>query len=112
MNAADAPLGTFEEQVMLAVLRTNGESYGMRVRQEIEAVTGREVAIGAVYSTLDRLEEKALVKSVRSKRDGNSRRVFELTRAGAHALAETRLMRDRLWHGVDVGALGALRAEH
>lgn len=44
----DAPLGTFEEQVMLAVLRIREEPYGMAVRREIEAVIGREVTIGAV----------------------------------------------------------------
>ena len=100
MSTADAPLGAFEEQVLLAVLRTGAASYGMRVRQEIEAVTGRDVAIGAVYSTLDRLEDKALVRSRRRDLDGSSRRMFEVTSAGAHALAETRLMRDRLWRGV------------
>jgi hypothetical protein len=45
--SADAPLGTFEEQVMLAVLRTREEAYGMAVRREIERVTDREVSIGA-----------------------------------------------------------------
>ena len=100
-----APLGTFEEQVLLAVMRTSGEAYGMSVRQEIEAVTGREVAIGAVYSTLDRLEDKRLVESRRSKSDAGSRRTFNVTRPGAEALAETRRMRERLWQGVDLRPL-------
>lgn len=101
----DAPLGAFEEQVLLAVMRTGASSYGMRVRQEIETVTGREIAIGAVYSTLDRLEHKALVQSARRDVEGSSRRMFEVTPAGAHALADTRLMRDRLWRGVDLAPL-------
>ena len=62
----DAPLGTFEEQVMVAVLRTGEEAYGMAVRREIEAVIGRDVTIGAVYATLDRLEAKRLVASRRT----------------------------------------------
>lgn len=99
------PLGTFEEQVLLAVMRTGEQSYGMRVRQEIEAVTGRDVAIGAVYSTLDRLEAKALVRSSRATLEGSSRRMFDVTQAGAAALSETRLMRERLWHGVDLAPL-------
>lgn len=102
MSSTDAPLGVFEEQVLLAVMRTAGEAYGMNVRGEIENVTGREVAIGAVYATLDRLEEKHLLKSKRSKGGGVSRRVFEVSVAGARSLAETKQMRDRLWRGVDL----------
>lgn len=96
-----APLGAFEEQVMLAVLRTDPAAYGMAIRRELERVTGRSVAIGSVYVTLDRLESKALVTSARIRRDeAGSRRVFAITAAGAQALAETRAMRERLWRGV------------
>ncbi|HEX8362997.1 MAG TPA: helix-turn-helix transcriptional regulator [Longimicrobium sp.] len=102
--SADAPLGTFEEQVMLAVLRTTDEAYGMAVRREIERVTSREVTIGAVYATLDRLEAKGLLGSGRTRVEG-SRRVFTVTRRGAAALAESRAMRERLWHGVSLARL-------
>ena len=101
----DSPLGTFEEQVLLAILRTGEEAFGMSVRREIESVTGRDVAIGAVYATLDRLEAKRLVRSFRSSGDGRERRVFAVTSAGGAALAESRAMRDRLWHGIDVKKL-------
>lgn len=100
----DAPLGTFEEQVMLAVLRTGEEAYGMGVRREIERVTERELSIGAVYATLDRLEAKGLVDSARSQGEG-PRRVFAVTARGAAALAESRAMRELLWHGVDMRSL-------
>ncbi|MEW5929360.1 MAG: helix-turn-helix transcriptional regulator [Gemmatimonadota bacterium] len=96
-----APLGSFEEQVLLAVLRA-GEAYGMRVRREIESATGRGVAIGAVYATLDRMEAKGLVESVRSGPGERSRRVFAVTQQGARALAATRAMRERLWQGIDL----------
>lgn len=86
-------------------MRTGGRAYGMRVRQEIESVTGRDVAIGAVYSTLDRLEDKGLVRSGRSTIEGSSRRMFEVAPAGAHALAQTKQMRDRLWRGVNLKSL-------
>lgn len=102
---ADAPLGAFEEQVMLAVLRTRAEAYGMRIRREIERLTERDVAIGAVYATLDRLESKGLVRSARTSDEGLSRRLFALTRAGARQLAATRAMRERLWRGVRLDAL-------
>ncbi|HEX6091032.1 MAG TPA: helix-turn-helix transcriptional regulator [Gemmatimonadales bacterium] len=103
--SSDAPVGTFEEQVMLAVIRTAGESYGMRVREELERVTEREVAIGAVYATLDRLEAKNLVLSRRASLDGVSRRLFAVSVRGARALAETRALRERLWRGVDLRRL-------
>ena len=102
----DAPLGTFEEQVLVAILRTDPESFGMSVRREIENVTGREVTIGAVYATLDRLDAKRLVRSYRANaEDGREKRMFALTRAGAVALAESKAMRERLWRGVNVLAL-------
>ncbi|MDQ3169123.1 MAG: helix-turn-helix transcriptional regulator, partial [Acidobacteriota bacterium] len=59
-------LGSLEEQVMLAVVRTGGGAYGMNVRRELERVTGREITIGSVYATLDRLEAKGLVLSARA----------------------------------------------
>jgi PadR family transcriptional regulator PadR len=104
---ADAgPLGSFEEQVMVAVLRTGDDAYGMAVRRELEAVTGRDVTIGSVYITLDRLEAKGYLESGRAPAaaDAGSRRVFSVTRDGARALAETRALRDRLWAGVTIPA--------
>jgi PadR family transcriptional regulator, regulatory protein PadR len=102
---ADAPLGTFEEQVMLAVVRIGSDPYGMAVRRELERVTERDVAIGAVYATLDRLEAKGLVSSERSSGEP-SRRIFSVTEDGVEALARSRRMRERLWQGVDLGRLG------
>jgi PadR family transcriptional regulator PadR len=99
-------LGPLEEQVMLAVLRTAGESYGMNVRRELETVTGRDFAIGAVYATLDRLEAKTLVESSRTEAMAGapSRRVFDVTPHGARSLEHTRAMRERLWTGVKLFA--------
>ena len=103
-----APLGVFEEQVLVAVLRTAADAYGMEVSRELERVTGRELAIGAVYATLDRLEAKGLLSSARVHGDGPSRRRFALTREGARALADTHAMRERLWRGVDLRGVLAL----
>lgn len=99
--SVDGPLGSFEEQVLLAVIRSR-EPYGMAVRREIEAATGRGVAIGAVYATLDRLEAKGLAESSRAGDGERSRRLFQVTPPGARALAETRAMRERLWQGIDL----------
>lgn len=102
------PLGVLEEQVLVAVLRVRDEAYGMQVRREIEHVTARDVAIGAVYATLDRLEAKGLLRSTRTQSPDGPRRLFELTAAGAAALSETHAMRQRLWRGVDLRRLAAL----
>lgn len=106
-KAEITPLGSFEEQVMVAVLRTGEEAYGMNVRRELENVTGRDITIGSVYITLDRLEAKGFVTSSRVAvgLDAGSRRVFAVTRDGARALAETKAMRERLWAGVRIRPL-------
>lgn len=96
-------LGSLEEQVMLAVIRTGDEAYGMHVRRELESVTGRDVTIGSVYATLDRLEAKGFVTSSRQVgSDVTSRRIFAVTPAGGRSLALTRQTRERLWVGVNL----------
>ena len=86
-------LGEFEHIVILALLRLEDRAYGVTVRQEIERRTRREVSIGAVYATLERLEAKGYVKSHRSEptpeRGGRSKRFFRVTGKGAAALGRT-----------------------
>jgi PadR family transcriptional regulator PadR len=73
------------------------------VVEDVAEVAGREVTIGAVYATLDRLEAKGLAASERSEAGaGGSRRMFAVTPRGARALADSREMRERLWHGVNL----------
>ena len=103
-------LGEFEQMVLLAVLREEGDGYGMSIRREIEGRAGRDVSIGAVYATLDRLEQKGLVASREGEatpvRGGRARRHFEVTPEGASALRAARAMMDRLWDGVELPAEG------
>jgi len=92
MAKGDA-LGEFEQIVLLAILRLRQDAYGMTVRREIEARTGRESAIGAVYATLDRLESKGLVRSRETEptadRGGRPRRIYQVTAAGSKSLERT-----------------------
>ena len=105
-NLIPVLLGSLEEQVMLAVLRTGEHAYGMNVRREIESVTGRDITIGSVYATLDRLEAKGLVISTRTlPAEAASRRVFAVTAVGSNSLALTRDTRDRLWTGVKLAQM-------
>ena len=106
-RVAPVLLGAFEEQVMLAVVRMGDEAYGMNVRRELEEVTEREVTIGSVYATLDRLEAKGLVASDRVPvaADVASRRIFAVTPPGAHSLALTTDRARSLVEGVNLRAL-------
>ncbi|UCC26039.1 MAG: helix-turn-helix transcriptional regulator [Gemmatimonadales bacterium] len=103
-------LGEFEQMVLLAVLHQDRTGYGMSIRQEIEARTGRDPSIGSVYATLDRLEEKGLVHSHQGaslpERGGRARRHFALTPEGAAALRAVRRMMDRMWAGADMRGAG------
>jgi DNA-binding PadR family transcriptional regulator len=99
-----AYLGDLEEIVLLAVARCEPEAYGMRIRQEIEAQTERSVAIGAVYASLERLEDKGYIKPgpapAHADRDPRARRFFTVTPAGMRAAENTATLRERLWHGL------------
>ena len=83
-------LGEFEICVLLAVARLDHEAYGLRVRQHLESVTGRPMAIGAVYNTLARLKDKGLLRThvdaPRPVQGGRARVCFHLTAAGTRAL--------------------------
>jgi DNA-binding PadR family transcriptional regulator len=100
-------LGEFEQVVLLAVLREDNEGYGMSIRRQIEECVGREVTIGGVYATLDRLERKGFLRSregeATAERGGRARKHFHITPEGARALRASRTMMNRLWDGVDLG---------
>ena len=85
--------GSFEQLVLLALLRLGDRAYGMTVRQEIERRTKHEVSLGAVYATLDRLEEKGWVASHEgpggAERGGRAKRFFKLRSGGSKVLDES-----------------------
>src|SRR5688500_6120568 len=98
--------GAFEQLVLLALLRLGERAYGMTVRQEIEARTGRSVSLGAVYATLDRLEQKGFVRSHSAvaadapERGGRARRFFRVEASGEAALGRALEALDRMREGV------------
>jgi PadR family transcriptional regulator, regulatory protein PadR len=105
MKAA-ASLGEFEQLVLLAILRLGDGAYGVTIRAEIAACTGREAAPGALYTTLDRLEEKGMVRSrfgdATAQRGGRAKRYFALTRRGHAALVSAQRAYQRLLEGLDL----------
>lgn len=104
--------GDFEQLVLLAVLRLGEGAYGMTVRREIEERTGRDVSLGAVYSTLDRMERKEWVESHRGdptdERDRRAKRFFRVRSSGRSALADALSRLDRMREGLgDLAPAGA-----
>lgn len=102
--AADTP-GVFEQVVLLAILHLGPDAYGTTIRREIERRTGRSIAVGALYTALERLERKGLVTSDMSdptpERGGRSRRYVRLQPAGRAALRHSRDLLARMWEGLD-----------
>jgi PadR family transcriptional regulator PadR len=93
----DAPspspvLGDFEQLVLFGVLRLGDEAYGAAIRQEIHARSGRDVSINAVYTTLDRLETKGLLRSwvgaPTPQRGGRRRKFYAVRPEGTAALRQ------------------------
>ena len=84
-------LGEFEQMVLLALVRLGDDAYGATIRREIEARTGRDLAISAVYVTLSRLEGKGLVRQRVGEpsptRGGRRRKHVALQPAGRRAIA-------------------------
>ena len=98
--------GEFEQLILLAILRLGDRAYGVTIRTEISERAGRTVAPGALYTALDRLEDKGLVKSrvgePTPQRGGRAKRFFTVTASGAKALARAQQAFQRLLEGLDV----------
>jgi DNA-binding PadR family transcriptional regulator len=98
-------LGSFEQAVLLAIIRLGDEAYGRAVLSEVQARLCRSVAAGAVHATLERLERKGLVASRLGPgtpiRAGRPRRFYRVKPKALRALNEARAAVDTLWQGLD-----------
>ncbi len=95
-------LGDFEETTMLIVgILGEGEAYAFRISKAFEHRTGRAVSIGAIHSTLDRLETKGFVRSTlknaTSERGDRRKRIFSITALGKRVLKESMEFKVDLW---------------
>ena len=97
-------LGQFEELILLALVRLRDNAYGVTIRQEIEKRTGRQVSVGAVYTALERLQQKGYVSSrvgdPTPERGGRAKRFFKIEAPGLDALNRVRVAADRLAEGI------------
>ena len=99
-------LGEFEQIVLLALLRLGENAYGVPIRQEIQLRTKRAVSVGALYSTLDRLEAKGYVASwfaePTTERGGRSKRFFRVEPLGLKAVKRSQQVMATMLEGLDL----------
>lgn len=97
-------LGEFEEIVMLTVGVLYGDAYGVSLKKEIENRLNRKVSVGALQSSLKRLEEKGYLHSKdgekTSSRGGRPKRYFEITASGKQIMQQTKETRNQLWDAI------------
>lgn len=97
-------LGAFEQAVLLALVRLRQDAYGRRVLTEVRTRLERDVAAGAIYTTLDRLEQRGLIssrlESGNAVRDGRPRRFYSIENPGVRALNDSRAAVENIWQGV------------
>jgi DNA-binding PadR family transcriptional regulator len=103
---ASPRLGEFEQLILLAILRLGDNAYGVTIRAELSQRAGRGVAPGALYTALERLETKGLIRSRMSdptpQRGGRAKRQVRVTAAGMKALARSVQAYERLLDGLDL----------
>ena len=97
-------LSQSELMILLAVMRLGHEAYGVPIMREIGERTGRDVAAGVVYSSLQRLEDHGLVSSevgaATAERGGRAKTYFRVTAKGLKQVRETRQALQHLWDGI------------
>jgi DNA-binding PadR family transcriptional regulator len=100
-----AYLGEFEHLLLLTILRLGTDAHGVDITRELEERAGRRVSRGALYTSLDRLEDKGLLRwkivTGPAAREGLPRRLYTLTPAGLASLRSSREVLRRMWQGLD-----------
>ena len=99
-------LGEFEHTLLLVLMQNKGKTYGTQLRLSLKELVNRDVSIGALYATLERLEKKSMVVSClgapTAERGGRAKRYFEITAQGKQVLRHTRTQLQTLWDGVNL----------
>lgn len=98
-------IGSLELTVLITVAKLGDDAYGLAVRRAVSDQSGRDYSVGAIYTTLQRLEEKRLLTSRETDplpvRGGRSRRQFRITAVGRRAMEDARLRTNALWQGLN-----------
>jgi len=108
----ESKLGDFEETILLIVGILGDDAYAFKIAEEFESQTNRPVSIGAVHSTLSRLEDKGFLKSAMgqasAERGGRRKRIYTITAEGQRALTISRDLKISLWSQFPAFAQGKL----
>jgi DNA-binding PadR family transcriptional regulator len=100
-------LGGFEELVLLAIMKLGANAYGVPISEAIEEATGKRVSTGALYTTLQRLEEKGFISSkmgeATPERGGRAKKYFAIEVGGRQALKSSKEVRATFIKGTDLG---------
>jgi len=104
MSDKEKFLGEFEQFVLLSILKLGENAYGSTIRQLLADAVERDVTIGALYTTLERLEKKGLLTSkvgeVTPERGGRAKKYFKLTAQGQNALKRSKEALTNMWRGL------------
>jgi len=110
MTAKDKFLGEFEQFLLLSILKLGDNAYGSTIRQLLADIIKRDVTIGALYTTLERLEKKGLVDSkmgeVTQERGGRAKKYFKVTAKGEYALKRSKQALTSMWENIALFQLG------
>lgn len=102
-------LGEFEELLLLTIVLLQEDAYILKIQEELKTQAGRSTVMGALHTTLTRLEKKEFLKSelkgATKERGGRRKRVYELTAAGKSALREVRELRENMYKQIPEYAL-------
>ena len=106
MSDKEKFLGEFEQFILLSILKLNDNAYGSAIRQLLAEAVKRDVTIGALYTTLERLEKKGLLTSkmgeVTPERGGRAKKYFKLTAQGQNALKRSKEALCNMWQGLSL----------
>lgn len=106
MSDKEKFLGEFEQFILLSILKLNDNAYGTAIRQLLAEAVKRDVTIGALYTTLERLEKKGLLTSkmgeVTPERGGRAKKYFKLTAPGHGALKRSKDALTSMWQGLSL----------
>ena len=102
--------GQFEQLVLTAILSLGDDAYGVTIHRKVEALSApRKVTLGAIYVTLDRLEDKGYLSSWFSEptaeRGGRAKRCYKVEAAGEAALREAMATAQRIWESLEASGL-------
>ena len=99
------PLGELEHLLLLTILRLRDEAYGVSVARELRGQAGRTLSRGALYTSLERLEVKGLlrwrIETGGPERQGLPKRVYSVTPRGVAAVRASHRLLKRMWRGLD-----------